>query len=160
MSEIRRRAIQGIKEKDTFTVERTFTEKDVRGFAHSTRDYNPVHFDERFAAAKDLKGRICHGLLVAGMITQIGGQVGWLASHFDLHFKRPVYMGDTITCTLTVNDIDEKGRARATAEYVNQEGIVVLRAFLEGVLPGPEEQKILRKMVEEGDPTNPLASEP
>ena len=88
------------------------------------------------------------------MITQIGGQIGWLASRFDLRFMKPVYFEDTITCCLTVHDIDEKGWAKATAVYQNQEGSTVLEANLEGVLPGPAERKVLKMMVDEGDPTN------
>jgi 3-hydroxybutyryl-CoA dehydratase len=154
MSEIRNRAIAGLKVEDTFTVVRTFTEQDMVQFADITKDYNAAHFDDRFAAVKNLRGRICHGLLVASMITQIGGQTGWLASRFDLRFIKPVYFGDTITCRLTLNDIDEKGWAKATAVYQNQEEITVLKAYLEGVLPGDAERKVLKVMVDEGDPTN------
>ncbi|UCF84556.1 MAG: MaoC family dehydratase [Desulfobacteraceae bacterium] len=154
MSEIRKRAIEGVKVSDMFTVERTFTEQDVIQFADITRDYNPCHLDDRFTAVKKLPGRICHGLLVASMMTQIGGQMGWLASRFDLHFKKPVYFGDTITCTVTLNDIDEKGRVKATADFVNQKGSTVLTALLEGILAGQAEREILKTMVVEGDPTN------
>jgi acyl dehydratase len=154
MSEIRKRAIEGLKINDTFTVVRTFTEQDMVQFADITKDYNAAHFDDRFAAVKNLRGRICHGLLVASMITQVGGQIGWLASRFDLRFMKPVYFGDTITCCLTLDDIDEKGWAKATAVYQNQEGTIVLEAYLEGVLPGAAEQRMLKVMVDEGDPTN------
>jgi acyl dehydratase len=154
MSEIRKRAIEGVKINDTFTVVRTFIEEDMVQFADITKDYNAIHFDDRFSAVKNLRGRICHGLLVASMITQVGGQIGWLATRFDLRFTKPVYFGDTITCRLTVDDIDEKGWARATAVYQNQEGTAVLEAYLEGFLPGAAERKVLKVMVDEGDLTN------
>ena len=154
MSEIRKKAIEGVKVSDMFTVERTFTEQDVIQFADITRDYNPFHLDDRFTAVKKLPGRICHGLLVASMMTQIGGQMGWLASRFDLHFKKPVYFGDTITCTVTLNNIDEKGRVKATADFKNQKGSTVLTALLEGILAGQAEREVLKTMVAEGDPTN------
>ena len=156
MSEIRKRAIEGAEVGDSFTVSRTFTERDVMQFAEISRDYNPVHLDDRFAAAKKLTGRICHGLLVAGMMTQIGGQMGWLASRFDLHFKKPVYFGDTVSCTVTLRNIDEKGWVRATAEFVNQRGVTVLDAILEGILPGQAEREVLEAMMADGDPTNKL----
>ena len=159
MSEIRKRAIEGLKINDTFTVVRTFTEQDMVQFADITKDYNAAHFDDRFAAVKNLDGRICHGLLVASMITQVGGQIGWLASRFDLRFMKPVYFGDTITCRLTLDDIDEKGWAKATAVYQNQEGTIVLEAYLEGVLPGAAERKVLKVMVDEGDLTNRFENE-
>ena len=156
MSEIRRKAISGLKVGDSFTIERTFTEADMIAFAAITRDYNPVHFDKRFAALKNFNGRICHGLLVAAMLTEVGGQIGWLASVMNFRFKKPVYFGDTVTCKLTITDIDAKNRSRAFAEYHNQAGVVVLEADLEGIVPAEPEQDVLKAMVQEGDPTNKL----
>ena len=156
MSQIRRKAIAGFSVGDSFTVQRTFTEKDMIAFAEITLDYNPIHFDDRFAAVKKFNGRICHGLLVAGMLTQVGGQMGWLASVMNFRFKKPVYFGDTITCTLTINAIDTRNRARAAAVYHNEKGVVVLEADLEGILPAAPEQEVLAAMVAEGDPTNEL----
>ena len=156
MSIIRQRTIAGLTPGTTFTVTRTFSESQVEQFADMTRDYNPIHFDLRFVSVKGLKARICHGLLVGGMITEVGGQIGWLASGMNFRFKRPVYVGDTITCTLTITEIDEKGRARAEAVLVNQDAEVVLTAHLTGRIPGKAEIQVLRQMVEEGDPTNGL----
>jgi len=156
MSEIRKKAIDGLKAGDTFTVLRTFTEQDTMHFRDITRDYNPVHYDERFARVKKLQGRICHGLLVAGMLCEIGGQIGWLASGMNFQFRKPVYFGDTIKCDLTITEIDQRGRAKAQAIYQNQEGVIVLEASLTGFLPGAPEQQVLRAIVEEGDPANKL----
>ena len=154
MSHIRQKAISGLKIGDSFTIKRTFTEADMIAFAGITRDYNPIHFDERFAAVKKFTGRICHGLLVAGMLTEVGGQIGWLASVMNFRFKKPVYFGDTVTCKLTITEIDARNRARAVAEFHNIKGVAVIEADLEGILPAEPEQKVLRAMVEEGDPTN------
>ena len=41
MSEMWKKAIEGLNVNDTFTVERTFTEQDVMQFADITLDYNP-----------------------------------------------------------------------------------------------------------------------
>jgi acyl dehydratase len=156
MSEIRRKAIAGLKIGDSFIIQRTFTEKDMTAFAEITRDYNPVHFDNRFAAAKQFNGRICHGLQVAAMLTEIGGQMGWLASVMNFRFKKPVYFGDTVTCKLTITAVDARNRARAVAAYHNQAGVVVLEADLEGIVPAAPEQDVLKAMVVEGDPSNKL----
>lgn len=157
MSSLRRRALAGIRKGDSFTVSRTFSEEDVRRFGDISLDYNPVHYDERFARARGMTGRICHGLLVAGMITEIGGQLGWLATKMDFTFKKPVYVGDTVECTLTITDMNEKGWAEGRADYRNQEGVSVLEAILTGFPPQEEQNEILRTMVAEGDPTNKLA---
>jgi 3-hydroxybutyryl-CoA dehydratase len=156
MTNIRQKAVQGLIVGDTFTVTRTFTESDMHNYADITRDYNPVHFDERFAAAKNFNGKICHGLLAAGIITEIGGQIGWLATGMDFRFKKPVYFGDTITCRFTITSVDEKRRATAEAVYKNQEGLVVLEATITGILPNARERDILSQMGAEGDPTNKL----
>lgn len=157
MSSLRRKGIDGLRKGDSITVSRTFTEEDLMRFGDISRDYNPVHYDERFARARGFNGRICHGLLVAAMITEIGGQVGWLATGMDFRFKKPVYVGDTVHCTLTILDIDEKGMAEARADYRNQEGVTVIEATLSGFPPQGDQAEIMKTMVEEGDPTNKLA---
>jgi acyl dehydratase len=156
MSEIRNRTIRGLKIGDTFNVSRQFTEEDVMTFADVTRDYNPVHFDSRFSDAKNFKDRICHGLLVGSILTQVGGQIGWLASAMNFRFKRPVYFGETVNCRFTITHIDEHRRARAEVVYLNREGIVVLEADIEGILPDDAERRILKTMLDEGDPTNKI----
>jgi len=143
MSQIRKHTIQGLTVGETFTVSRKFTEQDMLTFANITRDYNPIHFDERFVAAKNLKSRICHGLLVGSLLTEIGGEIGWLASEMNFRFKKPVYFGDTIDCSLTITKIDKRNRARAEAIYRNQDGTVVLEAELGGILPGDRARKVL-----------------
>jgi 3-hydroxybutyryl-CoA dehydratase len=156
MSQIRKKTIQGLATGDTFIVSRKFTEDDIAAFADVTRDYNPIHFEKRFVRTKNFNDRICHGLLVGSMLTEIGGQIGWLASEMNFRFKRPVYPGDTIECTFTISEVDGRNRARAEVIYRNQDGIVVLEADLAGILPGTTEREILETMVAEGDPTNKL----
>ena len=154
MTHIRNETIDGLCRGDIFSVPRTFTERDMQVFADVTRDYNPVHLDDRFARAKNFDSRICHGLLAAGIITEIGGQIGWLATGMNFDFKKPVYFNDTITCHFTITELDERGRARAEAVYRNQDGVTVIEAFITGILPNEKERHILSQMVAEGDPTN------
>ncbi len=127
-------------------ITRTFTESDMHIFADITRDYNPVHFDDRFAAAKNFKGKICHGLLAASILTEIGGQIGWLATGMDFRFKQPVYFEDTITCIFTITSIDKNRRAIAKAVYKNQDDTVVLEAVITGILPDARERDILSQV--------------
>ncbi len=157
MTYIRNRTIEGLETGDHFSFSRTFREEDMLSFADLTRDYNPVHFDDRFSNAKKLRGRICHGLLVGSMLTEIGGQIGVLASRMDLSFKKPVYFGDTVTCSLTFTEIDPRGRAKAEVDFRNQDGDLVISATIKGIIPNDEERAILKAMVDEGDPTNKLS---
>jgi 3-hydroxybutyryl-CoA dehydratase len=154
MSEIRQRAIEGLRPGDTITVRRTFTEELTRAFGDLSRDYNPVHYDPRFASTKGFPGLICHGLLVGSLITEIGGQIGWLATGMEFRFMKPVFFGDTVTCRFTLLEVDERGRAKARADFSNQHGTAVIEAALTGRLPGEAEGAVLAAMVAEGDPTN------
>ncbi len=157
MTNIRSKTIEGLKAGDCFYFSRTFSENDMLIFGDITCDYNPVHFDDRFSKAKKFQGRICHGLLIGGMLTQIGGQIGVLASHMDFSFKKPVYFGDTITCTWTFTEIDPRGHAKAHVDFTNQDGALVISSTVKGIIPNVDERAILQVMVDEGDPTNKLS---
>jgi len=140
----------------TFTFTRTFTKGDVDVFGDITRDYNPVHYEPRFAQIKGFSGLICHGLLVGSMICELGGQVGWLASGMEFRFLRPVYIGDTITRRVTIEEVDERNFARAGGIFTNQDALRVLEATVTGFIPGAPEREVLVRMMADGDPTNKL----
>jgi 3-hydroxybutyryl-CoA dehydratase len=156
MAGIRERAAEGLQVGDTFRTSRTFTDDDVILFAQISRDYNPVHFDSRFAKAKNFSAPICHGLLAASLATEIGGQIGWLASTMNFRFKGPVYVGETITCSWVMTVIDQNGRAKASVTINKEDGATVIEAEISGIVPGLEERKVLSQMLTEGDPTNKL----
>ena len=156
MVSFRERAAEGLQVGDSFRTSRIFTGDDVIRFAQISRDYNPVHFDARFAKARNLPAPICHGLLVASLATEIGGQIGWLASAMNFRFKGPVYVGETITCSWVITAIDQNGRAKASVTLTKEDGVTVIEAEISGILPGVEERKVLNQMLSEGDPTNGL----
>lgn len=153
----RKQMVQGIAPGNQFVIERKFTKEDTLAFGDLTKDYNPVHYDERWTEAKGFKGLICHGLLVGAMVCEFGGQVGWLASGMSFKFIKPIYFNDTIQCRITLETLDDKGRAKAGAVFLNQNEEQVGVAELTGRLPLEKEQQILKNMMAEGDPTNRLA---
>ncbi|MBN1271416.1 MAG: MaoC family dehydratase [Candidatus Aminicenantes bacterium] len=156
MFDIRKRAVAGLKKGDVFVVSRTFYEEDTHAFAGMTRDFNPIHFEDRFVRAKGMKGKICHGLLVGSLLTEIGGQIGWLASEIRFRFRKPVFFGDAVECRLTILELDEKNHALAEAVFRNQKEEVVLEASLSGYIPGLKEKRVMKSMIDEGDPTNKI----
>lgn len=128
-----RTAFNAIHVGQTFTFRRTFTEGDVALFCGVTGDYNPYHIDEAFIQSSWFGRRIIPGLLTSSMITHIGGMIGFLASEMHFHYIEPVYIGDTITCTVTFIEKDEQKRLfHATASLVNQEGVEVLKSSFSG----------------------------
>ena len=153
----RQRAADGLQVGDSFRTSRAFTDDDIIRFAKISRDYNPVHFDARFAKARNLPAPICHGLLTASLVTEIGGQIGWLASGMNFRFKGPVYVGETIACSWVITAIDQNGRAKASVTITNEKGATVMEAEVSGIVPGVGERKVLSQMLSEGDPTNGLS---
>ncbi|MDJ0781093.1 MAG: MaoC/PaaZ C-terminal domain-containing protein [Desulfosarcinaceae bacterium] len=157
MSRIRRKTLSGLAVGDTFTVTRAFSEAEVHRFADLTRDYNPIHFDQRFCNAKGIPRIICHGLLVGGMLTEIGGQIGWLAHEICLRFRKPVFCNQAVTCTLTITAVDGTSRARAAAVWEDAGGGgPLVEGTLTGILPRAPELAVMAQMVAEGDPSNKL----
>ena len=147
MASLRQMVLAGLKVGDTLTVSRTFSREETEAFGLLTRDENPVHHDLDFAGARGLSATIIHGLLTGSMITEIGGQIGCLASGMDFRFVRPVYPGDTVTCTLTVDEIDADGRKmKGTALMRNQRGELVVQVRLAGHQPVGPELEILRRV--------------
>jgi len=138
-SHIRRKAIDGLEVGDVFEVSRVFSAEDVVAFEGLSGDHNPVHSSREFAAAKGYDGPVCHGLLVASLLTEIGGQLGWLAARMDLRFRRPVYPGDAITCRWEITSIDPELRAEAAVDIRNAAGVVVLEALVTGRIPAAGE---------------------
>jgi 3-hydroxybutyryl-CoA dehydratase len=78
----------------------------------------------------------------------------------NFRFKGPVYVGDTVTCTMVITAIEQNGRAKASATIVKQDGVTVIEAEIGGIVPGDAGRKVLSEMLSEGDPTNGLTDRP
>ncbi len=106
------------------TVTRLVTEKDVQSFGEATGDFNPVHFDETYAAGTIFKGRVAHGVLSAGLISAVLGTKlpgpGCFVVSLSVKFKGPVRIGDTVTTTCTLREF--AGRRRAIFDCVCKVG--------------------------------------
>jgi 3-hydroxybutyryl-CoA dehydratase len=86
------------------------TEEDVRNFAEVSGDHNPVHLDEEYAKQSRFGRRIAHGLFGASFFsglfgTRLPGR-GCVYAAQNLKFRRPVFIGDTVTATITVLGVD------------------------------------------------------
>ena len=113
------------------SVTKTFTEGDVFVFAGFTGDLNPVHISEEFAKTTKFGRRIVHGPYVATLIGSVLGQQlpggGSVYVSQNIRFRAPVFIGDTITCTLTVKEMNtERNRLTLDICLTNQDGKVVM----------------------------------
>lgn len=131
-----------IKIGDSASLTKTFSDEDVRSFAEISGDKNPVHLDNEFAAQTQFKKRLVHGMLTAGLISAVLGTElpgpGSIYLSQSINFRAPVFIGDTITATVTVTKMRE-GKPIVTLETVckNQDEVVVLKG--EAVLLAPKE---------------------
>lgn len=113
---------------------KTISESDIYMFAGITGDLNPFHVDEEFASKTFFKGRIAHGVLLAGFISTLVGcylpGAGSIYVSQELQFLAPGRIGDTITASAEVVEIDvEKNRVRLRTTCINQEGTLVIDGF-------------------------------
>ena len=90
----------------------TIADADIKQFAAISGDRNPVHMDDEYAGKSRFKKRIAHGLLSASFFSALFGTrlpgKGCVYVGQNLNFKKPVYLGDTVTATVTVIEIDTK----------------------------------------------------
>ena len=80
---------------------KTLTGDDARSYAELTGDFNPLHFDEAFAAKTQFKKLIVQGGLTTGLLhalvaTDMPGP-GTVFLSQNWQFPAPVFLGDTIT---------------------------------------------------------------
>ncbi len=88
----------------------TISDSDIKSFSGISGDKNPIHMSDEYAENSRFKSRIAHGLMSASYFsalfgTQLPGP-GCVYVSQTLQFKRPVYIGDTITATVIVLDVD------------------------------------------------------
>ena len=93
----------------------TITDYDIKAFSGLSGDKNPVHMDDIYASSSRYKERIAHGMISASFFSAIFGTKlpgeGCVYVSQSLHFKRPVYIGDTVIATVIVEKVNiEKQR--------------------------------------------------
>ncbi len=91
----------------TASVARLLTKRDIELFALLSGDMNPAHLDEGYAAEQDGQRRlVAHSLWGASLISGVLGTylpgAGTVHRSQELHFLRPVRVGDTLRVTVKV----------------------------------------------------------
>jgi acyl dehydratase len=105
----------------------------VRAFAELTGDYNPLHFDEAFAARTRFGALVVQGGLTTGLLHALvamdmpGPGTVFLSQNWK--FTAPVYIGDTITAEAEVVSVH-------ATKPVTQLRIIVRRQTGDVVLDG------------------------
>jgi 3-hydroxybutyryl-CoA dehydratase len=81
--------------------ERTWTEKDIDGFAAISGNTNPLHTDDIYAQSVNFTSKLIYGMHIAVVCSAFVGMYlpgkRCLCLRQSLDFKKPVYVGDTTT---------------------------------------------------------------
>ena len=127
-----------VKAGDRVTFAKTVGESDVYLFAGITGDLAVNHVNEAYMARSKYGRRIAHGALLVGfmstcstlMIDRCQGTAGAetpVSLGYDrIRFLGPVYIGDTVTLTYTIDTVDPvKRQSLSNIEVKNQHGDLV-----------------------------------
>jgi len=117
---------------DKISWQRTFTEEDIHVFAKLSGDEGVHHL------VPDAQGRLmAHGLLTATLPTKVGGDLNLIAREMTFEFLRPVFAGDTITCEVTLIELEPAEQyTRVGSSFVcrNQHSKEVMTGEARGVV--------------------------
>ncbi len=109
---------------------RKITDEEIARFAELSGDKGTHHLE------RDAQGRLmAHGLLTATLPTKVGGDLDFIARTMHFEFLRPVYGGDTLTCTGLVESVVKQStrlKVKFAFEIVNQNGETVLKGSSAG----------------------------
>ncbi len=110
---------------------KTIGEADILLFAGVSGDTYPLHVDAEYAKTTRFGARVAHGMLSASLLSTVNGLLlglpGGIYVEQSLHFRRPVFLGDTLTARSVVTAIDAvKRRLHVRTTISNQHGKIVI----------------------------------
>lgn len=119
---------------ESFTV--TISEKMVNDFLNDIDDTNPLHVDSDFAKDQGYADRVVYGMLTNAFLSKLVGVYlpgkYCLLQGVESKFMRPVYIGDTLTVTGTVEELHASvKRMSVKALITNQDNKKVVKAKVE-----------------------------
>ena len=121
----------GLTEEFTVTV----TPEMMDAFRAITGDVSPIHIDADYAKGRGYPGRVVYGMLGASFFSTLAGVYlpgeHCLLHGVDLKFAKPIFIGDTLTVTGVVDEVNDTFREiTIKASIVNQDGKKVTRAVI------------------------------
>ncbi|HSJ44088.1 MAG TPA: MaoC family dehydratase [Euzebyales bacterium] len=94
---------------DTASMQRTVTTRDIELFSEISGDFNPLHYDEAYAAASPFGGIVVQGGVTTAILNAVVAQhlpgPGSVFLNLTLDFRAPVRPGDTITGRVEVVEV-------------------------------------------------------
>ena len=133
---IENRTFEEIKIGDAASLSRTLKNEDIQSFAIMSGDISPTHLDPEYAKSFAFREIIAHGMWPGVLITTVLGTElpgpGTILIDQNIHFSRPVRLGDTVTVTVTVQQkFEHNHHISFDCRCVNQEGAEILSGTAE-----------------------------
>lgn len=124
---------------DKAAFSKTVSESDIYLFAGVSGDYNPAHVNEAYAKETSFHTRIAHGMLSSSFISAVLGTKlpgpGTIYLEQSLVFKKPVFIGDTVTAEVEIIEIIKEKICRLQTNCKNQKNEIVLEGVATVMLP-------------------------
>ena len=104
---------------ETFTLRVRFSDEEIRAFATTVLDFNPLHHDLAAAKAQGYRGLIASGTQLGSVFMAMtathfakpgsnGRPRSGVGMGFEIRFRAPVYAGEDIDLRWTVLDVERK----------------------------------------------------
>src|SRR5262245_3333561 len=94
---------------DSFEIDYEVTEKIYNGFIDLFNDRNQLHTDEQFAKGKGFRGKVMHGAILNGFLSNfIGEQLpdkNVIVLSYKISFTKPVYMDEKLKLLATISEV-------------------------------------------------------
>lgn len=107
--------IDDISEGMSYCLTKTITARDVDRFAEISGDISPLHMSDSFAVGQGYRGRVVHGALLAGYISQIIGVhfpgENCLLQSLNIKFHAPCFIDDTVEIKAQVVQVSHGANA-------------------------------------------------
>jgi 3-hydroxybutyryl-CoA dehydratase len=118
----------------------TLSDKHFAAFAAMTGDAHPLHYDAGYARDRGWDAPLAHGLLLLGLCALGASPLSYELTDSmvamlgnEARYKRPAFIGDTVTPQFTVVAVEPKdadrGIVRLAITLHNQRGEVVLEGM-------------------------------
>ena len=120
-----------IKVGDFFETSFQYSQEDVQAFANVSKDTNPIHLDEKYAANTIFKKPIIHGFLGGSIFSKIietdfPGE-GTIYMKQNMTFRQPMYVDQSYKARVEVKELyAEKHRALLNTSILDENGKKVI----------------------------------
>lgn len=115
----------------TASISKQVGQREVELFSEMTGDRNPLHVDESAAKASRFGGLITQGGVTSGLLNAVVAEKlpgpGTVFLSVSWSFRRPTYLGETMTAVVTVKDVrEDKPICTLDTRVLNEQGEVCI----------------------------------